>query len=220
MVWVLPSFNRPAQCGALIEQMKSTGISTPGILFVNGCDMLNEYAKIELPDNWKFLWWEPNIGCNAPLNEVLKRYPNEPWYGCINDDEWPFTPNWDRQLIKAADNWYIANANDGWKASFRLQSFVVCGGDLIRTLGWWVLPGLWHWHGEEVMEVLAQHCGLRRFCHDIRTEHRHWRNNRAERDSTYISGEENVKQDGVIFQQWLHNHSKETVEKIRREMNK
>lgn len=218
MVWIIPSYNRPKQCRELIEQMKATGISTKGILFINGCDMLAEYKKIELPAGWQFMMHDPNIGCNAPLNEIFKRFPNEPWYGCINDDEWVFTPEWDKKLIQAAGSWYVANANDGWKSPARLQSFVVCGGELIRTIGWWVLPGLWHWHGEEVFEILAAHCGLRRFCHDIKTEHRHWRNNRAVRDATYESGEVNAKQDGVIFKQWLHNDSAELVNKIIRAM--
>src|SRR4051794_21575227 len=77
-MWCLPSFNRPDQCGALIEQMQSLGISTPGILFVNGGDH-DAYRRIELPEGWDFHFQESNIGCNAPLNEVFKRFPDEPW---------------------------------------------------------------------------------------------------------------------------------------------
>ncbi len=216
-MWVIKSYNRPGQCARLVEQLVKTGMTTPGILFVNGGDndVKRQYGEIPLPDGWARVFHDPNIGCNAPLNEMFRRSPNEPWYGCIDDDEWVETHGWDTRLIEAAGAWNIARADDGWQSDKRLHGFVTLGGDLVRAAGWWVLPGLWHYHGEEVWEVLSRELGLSVFCWDIQAEHRHWRNNKAQNDSTYQTQGARRYDDMLTFKRWMRHDMPELVKRIR-----
>lgn len=215
MTWIIKSFNRPQQCGRLIEQLKATGMTTPGVLIVNGCEMADAYRQIALPDNWETVWIEQNIGTCAPLNQYFDSHPFEPWYGVIDDDEWVTTPEWDKKLIEAAGSWNVAHGDDGWQSEARLHGFVTIGGELMRAVGYYCIPGLWHWYGEAMWEMLAKEIPFRRFTPEVRTEHRHWINNRAPVDPTYISGQSRRREDLVVFQNWLNTDFPAAVQRIK-----
>jgi glycosyltransferase involved in cell wall biosynthesis len=202
-MWFLISFNRPDRCKQVIDQIKKVGCSTPGILFVNGGEVMR-YHDIILPEGWKLFIQQHNIGICGAMNICFKMYPDEPWYGLITDDEMVYTPGWDTELVAAAGKWKIAHANDHWQSSGRIHSYVVCGGDLVRECGWWALPGLWHWFVDNVWETLARYCDLRIFCENINADHQHWLNGRAIQDKTYKSGEERMLEDQKVFQNWTN----------------
>lgn len=203
-----------------MAQLVKTGMTTPGILVVNGFAteaVRDKYLAIPLPANWKRVVFTANRGCNAPLNWVFKNYKHEPFYGAIDDDEWIETEGWDLKLIEAAGRWKIANANDGVNSQTRIQSFVCIGGDLVRCTGWHTLPGLFHWYGETVWEILDARCHLRVWCPEIKAEHRHWMNKKAEVDETYRSQEAKRNKDGWRYQQWVDTELFKTASKIIRD---
>ena len=210
MAWFLISYNRPERAAQVIERIKEIGCSTLGVLFVNGGDIMR-YQDIVLPTGWKLHNEQHNLGICGAMNRCLKLFPDEPFYGLITDDEWINTPGWDTKLAEAAGSWKIAHANDGWQSGARIHGLVTCGGDLIRECGFWALPGLWHWYVDNVWETLAHYCGLRVFCADVHTEHRHWMNRRAEVDKTYLSGEEKMKEDQNVFERWACDGSAEKL---------
>lgn len=188
-----------------MKQLRATGMTEPGVLVVNGVEseeMGRAYHEIDLPANWHFWFLKKNVGCNAPLNMVFEKYPNEPYYAAIDDDEWVETDEWDKKLVTTAGRWKIANANDGWQSERRIQSFVCIGGDLVRATGWHVLPRLFHWYGEQVWEDLDRVLDLRVWRGDIKAEHRHWANGKAEKDETYRSQDPHRAHDGWVYNDW------------------
>lgn len=201
-----------------MQQLIKTGMTEPGILVINGYDgdedILNGYMDIELPSNWESQLCGNNIGCNAPLNNVFKQFPNEPYYAAIDDDEWVETEGWDKKLVAAAGKWDIANANSDMH---RIQGFVTIGGDLVRCVGWHVLPGLFHWYGEQVWEELHKFCNLRVWCKSIKAEHRHWSNGKALLDDTYRSQDPNIAKDREIFEKWMAQECHHLAAKINKE---
>jgi len=217
MVWILPSINRPEKCKAVIDQIKKVGCSSPGILLVNGGDP-TPYYNIELPDGWIFHYSKTNLGVCGAMNKMLREHPDEPWYGLICDDEFVLTEGWDKALIEAADDWNIAHGNDGWQSERRIHGIVALGGDLVRTLGWMALPGLWHWFVDDTWELLARECGLRRFLPEVRMEHKHWLAGKAVKDEINWLGESKATNDQNVFLTWVREEAAVTIQKVKERM--
>lgn len=204
-MWVLPTYNRPDKCRDVLKAIIYTGCSTPGLVIVNGTDRLAEYQAIPLPKDWQMVIMPQNIGvCNA-MNWAFNRYPNEPFYGLICDDEFVYTTGWDKKLIAAAGSRGIAHGNDKWQAPRRMHMYVTWGGDLLREIGWWALPGLWHWYHDNVWEQLMAGNSAVKFCEEVYCEHKHYIAGKTAKDVTYATGESRASQDQLIFQRWAFN---------------
>lgn len=227
-MWILPTMSRTQQCAEIFERMKQIGISTPGILFVNGESHYNEYEKLYLgdkfPDNWIMHSSMENIGCIGALNDVLKRYPNKPWYGFLADDEFLFPDNpkdWDRKLIDAAGNWDAAHGWENINNGGRLQGGVVLGGDLVRTVGYLGLATTRHNFGFDSMwEWLSTpHLGgggafRIHYVPEVKFEHRHthW-------DDCYKLGFSTFDEDRKSFADWQKNDMRLIAERIKKARN-
>ncbi len=203
MAWFLPTYRRPKECAAVIRCIMAVGCSTPGVVIVNGLDDVEEYKKIKLPKDWQMIFLPQNIGCCGAMNWAFRNYPNESFYGLLCDDEFIYSAGWDKTLIAAAGTKYIAHANDQWQSSKRQHLFVTFGGDLIRFIGFWALPGLWHWFHDDVFENLSNGLPTSKFCKDVMGEHKHYLAGKAKKDDTYKSGESRNGQDHMIFQRWM-----------------
>lgn len=202
-MWILPSYKRPEQCRAVLQQIISVGCETPGILFVQSGEA--EYQDMEIPKGWQRILMSHNVGLCRSMNYVFEQFPKEPFYGLICDDEYVFTPGWDKRLLEASGSWNIAHGNDGWQSSRRIHTYATWGGDLIRTVGWWALPGLWHWYFDDVWEKIADECGLRRFCYDVKTEHKHYLSGKVPKDDTYLMGEARSQEDQWLYSKFMAN---------------
>lgn len=202
-MWVLPSYKRPEKCQEVLKAIKFVGTSTPGLVIVNGMDDVLAYQKMTLPDGWKIAILPQNIGVCGAMNWAFNRYPNEPFYGLICDDEYVYTTGWDKRLIEAAGSKYVAHGNDQWMSKHRMHAYVTWGGDLLRHIGWWSLPGLWHWYHDNAWEQLMAGTNAVRFCQDVRCEHKHYLAGKTPKDMTYALGESRAAQDQAIYQQWV-----------------
>ena len=206
-MWALPTFRRPERCAEVLRCLTEAGCSTPGIVIVNGTDDAEAYQRIMLPDGWRMTMLPSNIGVCQAMNWAFQAYPKEPFYGLICDDELVYTAEWDKKLIAAAGSKGIAHGNDGWKSGGRMHMYVTWGGDLVREVGWWALPGLWHWFHDNVWEEMMAGRAEVRFLADVRCEHRHYRANKSGRDATYAMGESRADKDRRVFDRWFFSPS-------------
>ena len=182
--------------------MVGCGLSTPGRVIVNGPDQIEAYRNLRLPENWSLIELPENIGICGALNWAFRLYHSEPWYGMACDDELVFTPGFDKILINAAGRWNCAHGDDGWRSSYRLWGFLTIGGDLLRSAGWWALPGLWHWYFDDVWETIAGEFGLNAWCQNVKTEHNHTDNGKVQMDAIYALGRSRTEQDRQRFDRW------------------
>lgn len=206
-MYIIPSLNRPSQCAQVIDRLKKHKCSTPGILFVNTNedDDGHLYKTIALPPKWMLEIHNKNLGLCGALNWVFKKYPNEPFYGMITDDEFVCTDGWDKILVDAAGKWNIAHGNNGWQSDRRIHGFMTIGGELVRTIGYLMPQGLWHWFSDDVWESIAAGRNLRRFCQNVKIENKHWMLGNAHKDKTYELSESRNRQDQEIFMRWKEN---------------
>jgi glycosyltransferase involved in cell wall biosynthesis len=204
-MWTIPTYNRPERFAQLIESIHAVGCSTPAKVIVNGLNRLDEYLAIRLPKNWEYIIMPDNVGLCMAMNFVYFNNPREAWYGLLTDDEIMKTPGWDIEIPKAADKGFIAHGNESKQAENRIHSCTVLGGELVRTIGYPCIPGLWHWYIDDMWEGIARDHNLRRWCKHILCEHRHYLYGAAPKDKTYEAAEIKAGQDRQIYQYWLNN---------------
>jgi hypothetical protein len=224
-MYCYPTFNRPNECGLLLEHLNQVGVNSKAIIWVNGGTEANikKYEEVfekHLPSGWITHIHAKNIGFCQAANEIFTLYPDEPFYGLITDDEYVYTPDWDKFLIEAAGQWNVAHGNNHWQSHMRCHGYSTFGGDLVRNVGYLFPQGLWHWFSDDVWEHIARACGLERFERDINIEDKHWMNprHRTPRDDTYLLGESRAVQDQAIFMKWRAEEFPAIVRRVNKAM--
>lgn len=163
-------------------------MTSPGVLYIDG-DERGEYADMAYPDNWT-VHLAQHAGLSAALRWCLATYSDEASYGWLADDMIPRTHGWDRALEQAAGRCGMSQAQDLWvapklPAEVRLGEPTAgqCwGGDLLRAVGWWALPGTFQAGTDAAWSILIQRLGRMHYLDEVTVEHRHWRTGKRERD--------------------------------------
>ena len=199
-MWILPSRNRPHNVRRLFDQWPRVGSSTPGRLAVDADDQkLPGYREIALPDGWKLLVF-PRLSMCDKTNAVWELDKTRDWYGYIDDDAMPRTWEWDKRMVEAAG---LSGMSHPWNGigNENLASQVVLGGDLIRGLGWFCLPGLQRLYADNVLTDIGKKRGCITYLPDVQLEAMHWSNGKAPRDEGYFYPEHDA--DKAIYDKWV-----------------
>jgi hypothetical protein len=207
-MWVLPTRGRPDRCQKTLDSLKESGVfsetSWVGVIVVDGEDELPLYKKVKPPPGWYLLSYDARQGVCGVLNETLRSFPDEDFYGFISDDSIVRAgPGWDARLVEAAGPYGFANTADGFNSGKRMHGAVVFGGDLLRRLGWWAPAGLTHSFCDDAWERIGRAAGNWTFLGDILVEHQHFGNGKAEQDATYDLAYSSFQADKAAFEAWL-----------------
>jgi len=226
-MWVLPSYGRPVQCASAVAAMIEHGSTAHGAIYVCSDDpSWPEYVGMTLPPQWQVVTMPEGMGWQPDkLNNALRRFPDEPWYGWIADDIFAQTHGFEDALVRAAGSWGIASGNDLWQAKAdirkgRMHGATVFGGDFLRAWGQWVPPGFKHWYIEDVWESLGRELGNWRTLMDVVTEHRHPFKDGAEGDETHSrANEDGVRRLGeMAYHEWRSSSFASDVFRLRQSM--
>jgi hypothetical protein len=205
-VWLCPSYKRPENFARLVAACEETA---PGISVIVRLDEDDPFLdQYKIPDGWVRLVGPPTKP-GLVKNEMLRAFPDESFYGIIADDVIPRTPGWNTILEQAAGDWFIAYPNDLIRGEIQVTHGVM-GGALVRTLGWWELPGLVGLFGDTLWYELGKRLELLHYFPNVVLEHVHWSNRKAPKDETYSKrmrpGHEYFSlKDQTLYFDWLHN---------------
>lgn len=191
-MWLVPSKGRPHLARRLFEAAQ---FKEPGILILNTNDELS-YRDVKIPAGWKRIVTKPTYLSDA-LNRGLANAPGAPWYGILNDDHIPITPGWERAIVDAAGSWGIAWPYDNYAERISCH---VKGGELVRSLGWFVCPRMKHFWLDDADELIAEVVPNSYMKH-ITVSHEHVNAGRMEPDRTYAERPNN-KADRLAFEKW------------------
>ena len=187
IMWLLTTRNRPEMCQEVLDSCVENGISTPGVVWCDGC----EYPDLKVPDNWEKIEWADHLNIGEIMRRFYASYPGCDWYGWMSDDCRPLSKSFDTELIEAAGSWCMSYPDDDWQHGIKpstgkphVTSMIVWGGDLVREVGWWVPDGMIQMYIDDVWEDIAMPLGINRYCGHVKTEHRHFANGRRKNDST------------------------------------
>lgn len=218
-MWILPTHARARRCAEALESYVRHGVTTGGVVVVNGLEQREAYAALEpkLPRGWRMAYRAENVGMNRALNEVLDAFPGEPFYGFLEDDTVLLTDGWDRTLVQAAGDWHVSHGSDGWQSARRIHGAPCVGGKLAAAVGSLAIRTCFHWYGFDSMwERIDEKCAVRAYRPDVRVEHRHHINGRAPKDATYIAAESRNRKDFAAFNAWFASELPAIVERVNR----
>jgi hypothetical protein len=184
--WILPSRGRPDNLARFVDRYRLHRSCTRVDVIVDECDLMRD-DYIRMARDWPQAI-ELHVMLRQPLGEIQNRWyghnPDLAWYGMLGDDAVPATDEWDRLLVEAAGRDGVAYCADGVNDE-RQASQSVIGGDLVREMGWLILPGLERIYGDNVWTDIARERGTLRYLPHVRLEHWHFSNGKAPYDETY-----------------------------------
>lgn len=201
-MWLVPSRGRPH----LAQRLLDCGFKQKGVLILDQDDA-DKYQKIRLPFGWRKLVM-PRLWLSPKLNIAFDTFPDEPWYGILNDDHVPMTSGWEPAMIEAGAKG-IAWPDDNYAK--RISSHVK-SGDLCRLLGWFVCPALKHYYLDDVDELLSVAVGGT-YLQQVVVSHEHANAGRAPMDRTYLE-RPNPALDKRAFLEWKEKEWPAVLERI------
>lgn len=212
-MWLLTSRGRPEMCAQVLAAAVENGLSTPGVLWVDGRDRAAGYENIRLPAGWTMHIEAEHRNIGYALREMYRHRPDLGWYGWTADDSVPMSHGFDADLVRAAGRDGVAYPNDLWQQGVKerdgtphVTSTMVLGGDFVRALGDLALPGQIQMYIDDFYESVAVPAGKMRYCPEIVCEHRHFCNGKRQRDPTdtrSFNGSGIVGHDLAIYEAWM-----------------
>lgn len=188
-VWLLSTRGRPKDCQAVLDACAATGMTSRGVVYVD--ETVDAYKGLRLPQNW-VLHSEPEWGSlQASMQWVFNAFADAENYGWLADDTYPRTEGWDRVLEAAAGEFGFAHARDLWLSEQHrpvlerggdMSSGLCWGGELVRTVGWWALPGVRQAGIDTAWCAIIEPLRLCTYVHDVVVEHKNYRTGKRQRD--------------------------------------
>ena len=216
-MWILPTYNRPALLEQTLRLCAETGVSTKGLILVNGC-WSPEYEKAVTfaPPGWDVEYLPENLGWAQACNYAFEKYPDELWYGFFYDDMKPITRRWDKKLVKGCNQGRIVSAVNNWHKPHRIQTAVV-NGDLAREVGFLTLPGTWACYTDDFWERLGTELNIWTAREDIVVETLSPRKGDYEFDdahnTAYTSGK--LEEDGHVWEAFIQTRYLDIRDRVR-----
>lgn len=215
-MWSLPTRGRPHNLKRFIDAYKETCGSSKIYVRLDDDDLkLNEYLALEYPNTFEVVVG-PREGLKAAMEEMFHRYPNENWYGLGADDIVPKTIYWDKLLAEEAGLRKIAHADDlGKKKKKYLPTHPVCGGDLVRALGWFGHPATVHFFLDNSWQYIGEGLNCIVLREDIVVEHVHHSMGKAPLDETYKQVNTKMEQDRLAYNTWIQAHGEDILNTLK-----
>jgi hypothetical protein len=209
-MWLLPSYNRPELLKQTLAHCVATGMTTPGVILVNGGDQ-KAYRNIPLPPNWRIKFRPENLGWAQGCAALMRLFPDEPWYGFFYDDMVPVTPGWDVKLLERLKPNGIVTAENNFHNPPRIQTAVL-DGNLVRKVGFITLPGTWSCFTDDFWERLGEDLGTWSHAKDVIVETLNPRNGKMSwQDEAHVAGygpnNERLEADRLIWDRFISDGS-------------
>ena len=197
MSWFCPTRGRPERLAELALSWEKCEPDTPLFLRLwEGDKRLDDYLKWEWPNTWEITVNKHETVIQA-MNGFFDWRPNEAFYGLVTDDIILRTPGGLKELERVAGDWFVAFPNDlMWR--HRLPGHPCCGGNLLRTLGYWFPREFEHNQADVAFLQVVENCGLLRYCPHVIFHHRHFLYyDDVPKDETY----------GLVYEEGINNLS-------------
>lgn len=225
-MFICPTWKRPQKLKRMLEALAKTETSAPGFICINGPEMWAEYEEvIKLrPPNWEWIRVEQNVGWVRALNSVMTLRPQKEWYGVINDDHVPMTKHWDQLMLKLSGPWDMVTCLDNSKEiQWRASGPLICGGELLRTVGFFMPPCNWHICGDDWWQLVGRAFSLWRVAANVRVDQPDSAifalDNSADPnekpDETHESSYQDFGNQVMIYHRWLAEHGGDIMARLR-----
>ena len=217
-IWSLPSRGRPKSMARFLEAYHDTEARCPVYVGLDRDDpTLGDYLRLVYPANWHVVIGDrsPAKPCNAIHEDVFRQFKDASCYGLIGDDVVPRTKRWDEELAHAAGLHQLAYGDDGFQGE-ALATHPCVGGELVRAIGWLVLPCVRHAFADTALHTIARNAQRLVYLPEVKTEHLHPLAGKAPMDATY-QFDRGFKDDQAAAREWAALELPIIVERLLKE---
>ena len=214
-IWLLSTRGRPKEAQETIDACMDAGMTSRGVVYVD--ETVRMYRNLKLPKNWTAHPEPKWRSLQGSMSWCFETYPDATQYGWLADDTRPRTRGWDKRLERLAGDWRLVYCRDLWmseNAGMReqlrngrdLSSGLCWGGNLVRTVGWWALPGVKQAGIDTAWTEIVRPFNLHRYAHSITVEHLNWRTKKRKYDdvdSWERDGDNYIERDLEIRDKWV-----------------
>ena len=191
-MWLMTSKGRAKAAEEVMQACWDTGMRQKAILYVDG--PMAGYDKIKLPDNWSLMNGTGNLA--GSYNEIVKEHNTERCYGWMADDNIPITPYWSYIIEEVCGTWHFVHCKDDWVSAMNEQNREMLyqsrnmgggmcwGGDLMRCVGYWAMPGVVQAGIDWMWTALIGGTPIGVYLHNVTVKHNNFRTGRRPKDKT------------------------------------
>lgn len=222
MAVIVPSRGRPHNVAALIDAWFTTrtGDTELHVVLDDDDPTLEEYQDVLHPQRthkWVTCWTGPRMRLGGSLNHhapYLAQFCDV--VGFMGDDHRPRTAGWDVAIAEACQPDSVVYGDDLIQRS-NLPTAAFLGAEIVRTLGWMVLPGMVHLFMDNLWKTLGEQLGTLRYLPDVIIEHVHPIAGLAEWDEGYSAANaaEVWEHDEALYREWVGYRMVDDVARIK-----
>lgn len=201
-MWIFSSLGRPDLIRRVVDSYEWGSHSPVKLVLYEKDPRLPEYLAQDWPASFS-TEIVPMRGNGPTYNEILRRYPNEKFFGFLADDAVLDVQGMLRMLENAAEDWNVAYANDQHHED-RICTMPCIGGELVRAAGYLAPPNIMHLGIDCIWHEIGRTLGCLRYFPRLTYTHLHPLFGTAEVDNTYLAAQ-NISicyQDA--YRGWLH----------------
>jgi hypothetical protein len=212
---ITPSRGRPVRLGYMLEEtLRTSGDGTHVAVCYDDDDpsaAAYDAIRDEARDTWpgRTFWHRGRRRTLPDWTNFITAWPRAhryPYLASLGDDHAPRTDGWDTQLtaaIEARGGTGIAYGDDGHQHE-NLPTAPVISADIIRVLGWMMLPGLVHMFADNAWRDLGSLAGCLAYVPGVVIEHLHPDAGKAAFDATYAQGASSWAVDEAVYLKWVN----------------
>lgn len=199
---ITPSRGRPQNIARLLDAVHATAkMRTHVHVAVDDDDPELEryrYVLHQAATENDLLTVGPRKGLAEWTNEIaVEQAGKYPFLASLGDDHVPYTPGWDKALIRAIVEMGGTGFSYPWDGTREdIPEAVVMSSDIVAALGWMCLPGLSHWYVDNVWADLGRGAGCLRHLRAIKVEHA-WKGDQTSKESS-----EALTADRDVYNAW------------------
>lgn len=217
LLMLCPSRGRPQNVAALWEAWQATSEGVAELLIITDPDD-PERANYRIPPSFR-CWTVPErLRLGGTLNLASQFFAGNHFaIGFLGDDHRPRSQGWDVRLVEALRELGtgVVYGNDLFQGE-RLPTAVAMTSDIVRTLGYFVPPGLIHLYMDDYWKSLGEAIGRLRYLPEVIIEHVHPIAHKAEWDERYheVNHPEMYARDRLVFSKWIKEDSAAAVRRL------
>lgn len=203
IVVITPTRGRPDKARESYETFLSTKrLPTTKMVFVVDADdeTFNDYVKAGVP---MVTYEHEGGGMGPPMNAAALDFMDKyDIIGFVGDDHRFRTEEWDQYISEALHKGGLAYGND--LARRDIPTAVFISSDIVRTLGWFCLPGAKHLYLDNTWAQLGRSIGRMYYLPSVIIEHAHAFYGKSEMDEGYrrVNHPSMYAHDAKVYEEW------------------
>jgi hypothetical protein len=215
---IVPSRGRPQNIAQLIEAWSKSAPGTAQLHVVvdddDPCEQ--DYTRLQMPVNGVLHVIERRR-LGGTLNHLAPIVAEHAAIvGFMGDDHRPRTIGWPTRVAAAMCGGGVVYGDDLIQGP-ALPTAVFLDAEIVRTLGYFVLPGQIHLFMDNYWKTLGEQLGTLRYLPDVVIEHVHPLAGKAKWDDGYTQANSaaNWDNDELVYKEWMAYQMPADVAKIR-----